>query len=338
MRKDMRGLVEDAREKASELSGEDMNDQQASRYWLSRALERISEEPGEWANLLVRKFALFWNGAEIPDVIDISFYRRQCPVMKILLVPFSLISALAIPGMVLVYLKGKNRGILTLFIAAAVISVVIFFVNSRYRIPSVPVMILSGTVFIDGVAGWLQEQRWREAVAAILAVPVVFFSLVNRDMVELNRSAMYTFMGNAYVEKGMERKAESMFEAAYRKDPESVEARINYARILVKRGRPARAAELYSTAFSSFPGFPRLAIEYGAALAETGRAEQAKRMFRWAYRNRTTAERVMACRYLSRMALAEGDRDRAAHWIRKALELVPGERELVETLNRLQRP
>jgi tetratricopeptide (TPR) repeat protein len=338
MRADMRGLVEDARKTASEMAGREMSDQDASRYWLSRAFDNISEEPGEWAGLMLRKLALFWNGEEIPDVIDISFYREECPVMKLLFVPFSLISVLAIAGLIFVYAGGRNRGVFTLFIAAAVFSVIIFFVNSRYRIPSVPVLILSGSVFLDGVTRRIGEGRWKEAAAALIALPVIFFGLVNRDMVTPNRSAMYTFMGNAYIERGMEEKAKVMFGRAYREDPGSVEARINYARILLRTGDAERAESLYASAFDSYPHFPRLAVEYGAALLETGKRGAAERVFLWAYRNRATPERVMACRYLSRMALSGGDRDRAALWIRRALELVPGDSVLVRELNRLETP
>ncbi|MFO7915991.1 MAG: glycosyltransferase family 39 protein [Candidatus Krumholzibacteriales bacterium] len=338
MRMDMRGLVEDARNRASELTGREMTDQEASGYWISRALDNISERPGGAAKLLLRKFALFWNRAEIPDVIDISLYREECPVMKILFIPFSLISALALAGLIAVYITGRNRGVFTLYIGAAVVSVIIFFVNSRYRIPSVPVMILSGAVFIDMVTDRMERKRWKEGIITLCALPVIFFGFVNRNMIEVNRSAMYTFMGNEYMERGMEEKGREMFERAYRMDPGSAETRINYARVLVRRGDPAAAAELYGSVFSSFPDFPRLAIEYGAALLETGRVERAQQLFRWAYRNRPTAEKVMACRYLSRIAFAEGDRDQAASWIRRALELVPGNRELEEILNRLETP
>jgi len=338
MRMDMRGLVEDARNRASELTGREMTDQEASGYWFSRAMADISENPGAAVNLFLRKFALFWNHSEIPDVIDISFYREECPVMKILFMPFSLISALALAGLIAVYITGRYRGIFTLYIGAAVVSIIIFFVNSRYRIPSVPVMILSGAVFIDMVIDRMERKRWKEGVLTLCALPVILFGFVNRDMVEVNRSAMYTFMGNEYMERGMEEKGREMFERAYRMDPGSVETRVNYARVLVREGDPAAAAELYGSAFSSFPDFPRLAIEYGAALLETGHTERAEQLFRWAYRNRPTAEKVMACRYLSRIAFASGDRDQAAAWIRRALELVPGNRELVEILNRLETP
>jgi len=338
MRMDMRGLVEDARKRASALSGREMTDQEASSYWFSRALEEISGNPGEWIKLMLRKFALFWNGAEIPDVIDISFYRDECPVMKLLFIPFSLISALALGGLAVIYIIGKNRSIFTVYTAAAMFSVIIFYVNSRYRIPAVPVMILAGSVFIDRVMERVEKKRWKESAVTLCALPVIFFGFVNRDMVDINRSAMYTFMGNEYIEKGMEEKARKMFETAYRKDPDSVETRINYARILLRTGDTERAEAMYRSAFKSFPQFPRLAIEYGAVLLENGERERAERLFRWAYRNRETAEKVMACRYLSRLAYADGDRDRAAGWIRKALELVPGDRDLVEMLNRLERP
>lgn len=338
MRGDMRGLVEDARRRAEGVSGRELTDEEASRYWLSAAVDSIARDPWGWGGLLGRKFMLFWNRSEIPDVIDISFYRRECPVMKVLLLPFSLISVLALSGFVALLSVKALRGVFGVFIGSALMSVLIFYVNSRYRVPSVPALILSASVFITLLADRAASRNWKEVAAGAFLVPILFFSVVNRDMVKINRSAMYGFLGNEYSRRGEDKKALNAFREAYRLDAGNVEAEINYARALMRSGDLRSAIPLYQRAFKAFPDYPRLAIEFGAALEKAGEGRKAERLFMYAYENRDSRERFLACKYLSRAAIARGDRDGAIMWVKRALEIVPGDKQMVETLHLLEGP
>ncbi len=338
MRGDMRGLVEDARKIAERRTGRKMSDEQASSYWLGRAVQDIREEPAGWLKLLGRKFVLFWNKAEIPDVIDLTFYRDSCPVMKLLFIPFSLISVLALGGLAVVWRIKTQRPVIYIFVVCALLSVMLFYINSRYRIPSVPVMIVSASVFLVWISGRIKNRQWKPAVLALIAAVLLFFLVADRDMVRVNRGAMYAFLGNRYMEKEEEAKAMDAFKKAYLLDPANPEAQINYARILAKYGKLDKATGLYASAFRSFPDFPRLAIEYGVVLERMGRREEAVRLYRYTYQTQGPRERLMACRYLSRSALAEGKREESMFWIRKAIEIAPGDRELLKMLDKLEGP
>ncbi|MDZ7859262.1 MAG: tetratricopeptide repeat protein [Candidatus Krumholzibacteriota bacterium] len=336
MRADMRGLLEDAKKRARELSNEELTGEEVSEYWFGRTVDGIREDPSRWLKLLGRKLLLFWNKAEIPDVIDISFYKESCPVMRLLFIPFSFISVLAVMGLAVIFIIRRNRALFTVFTGSSVFSVIIFYINSRYRVVSVPVLILSASVFFSWATHQVRRRRWKNLTLAAFIAPALFFAVVNRDMVQINRSAMYGFLGNQYILRGNEEKAEKAYHRAYQLDPERVEARINYARILSRRGKFGRAITLYESAFKEFPDFPHLALEYAVVLERLGRQEKAVKLFRYAYRVERGKDRVLACKYLSRAALSEGNTDMAVYWIRKALEITPGDLKLVKLLNRLE--
>ncbi|MCD6380509.1 tetratricopeptide repeat protein [bacterium] len=339
MRGDMRGLVKDARKRAQQqLKKEELTDGEASEYWFGRTVEGIREDPTRWLNLLGRKFFLFWNKTEIPDVIDISFYKESCSVMNLLFIPFSIISVLAIMGLFVLFLIKRNRAIFTVFMGSAVFSVLLFYINSRYRIVSVPIFILSASVFFSWILDEVRKKSWKKPAAAVFLALALFFVLVNREMVKINRSAMYAFLGNQYMSRKNEEKAERAYSMAYELDPGRVGARINYARILNRRGKPDKARLLYESAFKAFPDFPHLAIEYGVVLESLGEHAKAGELYRYAYNIERAEGKVLACKYLSRAALSEGKRDRAVYWIRKALEVVPGDEKLLRLLNRLETP
>ncbi len=338
MRADMRGLVDDARKRAQQQLKKELTAGEASEYWLGRAVEGIRKNPLRWVKLLGRKFLLFWNKTEIPDVIDISFYKESCPVMNLLFIPFSIISVFAAMGLCVLFIIRRNRAIFMVFMGAALFSVLLFYINSRYRIVSVPILILSASAFFSWVLMEAREKNWKKLTAIAFLASALFFVFINREMVQINKSAMYAFLGNQYISRENEEKAEIAYSMAYRLDPGRVGAGINYARILSRRGKLDKARSLYDSAFKAFPDFPHLAIEYGVVLERLGEYAKAVKLYRYAYEIEVGEEKVLACKYLSRAALSEGKRDRSVYWIRKALEVAPGDEKLIKLLNRLETP
>lgn len=336
MREDMRGLIEDAKLEAERNVGRGLTDSEASDYWFNAAVDGILRSPGGWLGLLGRKLLLFWNGVEIPDLLDISFYREACPVMNIMFIPFAVLSPLSLLGIIVLIKVGRNRSVVLLFVLSGLASVLLFYVNSRYRVPSVPVIILTCALFISALIKWIEGREWKFILAAACMFAAIFFLVSNRNMVMIERSAAYTTLGNHYMRIKEEAKAEDAFAEAYRLAPEKVMTHINYARILLLRGNLERAGRLYDSAFSIDPDFPMLAVEYGSLLEQASRTEKARELFLFAYRLERKRDRILACKLLSRLAFADGKRDEAVTWIKRALEIVPGDDDLIKLLHRVE--
>lgn len=335
MRASMEGYVADARIRAEALSGRAMTDGEASRYWAREAIDAARADWRRWFALLGRKIMLFWNGAEISDVIDLSFYREVSWALRLPILPFSLISALALVGFLALWRVAERRGIILIFAGAGLASVLPFFVNTRYRMPVVPILILSAAFFVSWAVGALHGRRWR-SIGVSGAACIALLSMTARPMVMVNRSAGYTFIGNYHLEQGQEEKALAAFESAHRLDPDRVEAAVNYARILRRGGDHGRALTLYEKAYGRWPDFPMLAVEYGSLLEETGEREEAEELLRYAVSLGRRRDGVIACKLLSRIALGEGRREEAELWIQRALEISPGDGSLVEMLDWLR--
>ena len=336
MRGDMRGLIEDARMEAQAERGHPMSDAEVSNYYFRRAFEEIRGDPTAWLRLVGRKFLLFWNGAEVPDLPNAYFYAQASPALRLLFLPFAAIAPLGICGLVVLARSGRNRSVIFLFIGAGLVSVLLFFVNTRYRLPLVPVIILAAAFVIAWMAKEISRRRWRP-VLWMAAIAAAFAVLVSaRTLVRVNQSAAYTFIGNYYVDNKDEKRAGEAFAEAYRLDPNQVEAMINYARTLRRRGDVEEAAALYARAHSVAPGFPRLAAEYGSVLESLGRRDEARTLYLEALSSPRTRDRVLACQLLANQALAAGRRDEAAAWVKRALEMVPNDPKLTEMLRWLE--
>ncbi len=331
VRPHMEGIVQDSRIIAERRMGKEMSHAEASSYWTGETIDVIKADPSRWLLLLGRKLRLMWNGSEISDVIDARFYMDSCPVLGLLFLPFSVISALSIVGLILVIRDSERRAAVLLFAGAGIVSILPFFVNTRYRMPVLPVLIISAAYFISWAARSVSAGRWKGLLLAV-AVAALLFSQTAKPMVIVNPSAGYTFLGNFHMEQKQEEKAEEAFSEAYRLDPDRVETVINYARILKLRGGKERSRNLYSRAFERWPDFPMLAVEYASILDSTGEREMAKKAFRYAVSLERKRDSVVACKLLSRIALSEGSVDEAIYWIQKALEILPGDKDLLEML------
>ncbi len=336
MRADMQGMFEDARKAAGDITGRELTHAEASRFWFGRTLGEIRDNPAGWIRLLARKLLLFWNGTEVATILDISFYREPCPVLALPFFTFALISPLSLIGLIVLWRGGRNRSVVFLFVLAGLASVLPFFITSRYRLPIIPVLMICSAVFIYWVVSEILRRRWKYPILSILLFVTLLLVVSTRSMVEVNRSAGYTFLGNHFKQAGEEERAADAYEKAFRLDPGRVETRINYARSLAKRGEHGRALELYSSSFKSRPDFPYLALEYGSLLEQMQRGDDARKLYLYATSLPRKAEQVMAFKLLSRMAYSNKNRDEAISWIGKALEIAPGDEGLIRLLNMLE--
>ncbi len=336
MRADMRGMLEDAKLKAEEAAGRSMTQPEVSAYYFDRALGEIEREPGRWLSLVGRKLLVFFNGIEVPDVPNVIFYERSCRVLALLLLPFAAIAPLGLCGLVVLFRSGRNRSVVSLFLGCAVLSVLLFVVNARYRLPAVPILIALAAFFVAWAAREVSRRRLKSVAIMAAAALALFFLVSNRTMVRVNQSAAYTFLGNHYIASGDEAKAADAFAEAYRLDPDHIEAMINHARMLRKQGSLRESAELYARAYGIMPRFPRLAVEYGNVLEQLGRRAEARALYERALSADRPAERVLACRLLAQSALAEGNRNEAIAWVKRALEISPGDSTLSGMLEWLE--
>ena len=335
MRASMEGYIEDARVRAEELSGGPMTDGEASSYWTSAAIDAIRDDWGRWFALLGRKIALFWNGAEISDVIDLSFFREVSWTLRLQFLPFALVSALALVGFLILWWKGDRRGVILLFSGAGMLSVLPFYVNTRYRMPVVPVLMLPAAFFISWTVDRIRNRSWRIAAPAVI-LAAALFAVTARPMVGVNMSAGYTFIGNYHLEEQRFEEAFDAFAEAYRLDPERVETNVNYARILRIRRDREGALRLYERAYGQWPDYPMLAAEYGSLLYEVGSRKEAEEMLLHAISLGRKREIIIACKLMSRIAFETGRRSEAVRWIERALEVVPGDPDLLGTLKQLR--
>ena len=200
-------------------------------------------------------------------------------------------------------------------------------------------------VFVPALAGLvcyiLAKPLARVAAIISLASAVLTFVLCVR-LPGMKPGTAYTLtwlqLGSFDVSMALRVGSLSGFAAAFvgLMSVEDFETNVNYARILRIRRDREGALRLYERAYGQWPDYPMLAAEYGSLLYEVGSRKEAEEMLLHAISLGRKREIIIACKLMSRIAFETGRRSEAVRWIERALEVVPGDPDLLGTLKQLR--
>ena len=229
-----------------------------SHYFFAQSWQFISADPLGYLRLLAHKLRLFWRGDEIQRNLDPYYARRDSTVLRLLLwkyglaFPFGLVAPLALIGMVCLW-RRSDAGAATLpalFLLVYMLSVVLFFVTSRYRLPAVPFALL--------LAGFGLSEIFRSRGRKIILWPlfVALTLAVNTGIGSMNMAGSaeeHFALGDAYVRKGMQADALHEFRITLERQPDHGEALLRLAALYGERQEHAKAIEAYSTYVKNNP-------------------------------------------------------------------------------------
>ncbi|MBN1826175.1 MAG: tetratricopeptide repeat protein [Candidatus Eisenbacteria bacterium] len=236
IRKDWWGGIEDARILAERSAGRPLRASEVSDYWYGRGLSFFRERPGEAFRLLFRKTYLLVRGGELSNNQIIPFAARYSRVFRLLPLGFGLIVPLALLGM-LGGIREKRRLLLVLFLGFYSLSIVSFFICSRYRMPLLPPLLLFAAAALLRLGGDLRRRPARAGGAFLFLGGALF--LLNHDFGvpgPVNWALGYQGEGLSLMERGDLDAAEERYRAAIRIDPGSSVAHHDLGVLLRRRG------------------------------------------------------------------------------------------------------
>jgi 4-amino-4-deoxy-L-arabinose transferase-like glycosyltransferase len=185
--------------------GEDLAPSEISRYWWNRASSHIADHPDQWIHLMGLKLGLFFNEFESGNSRDYPSSRNFSSVLRLPLPTFGLVAPLALLGMALAW-KKKEALVFPLYamVLTYVVSLMIFFVLSHYRMPVMPFMVLFAAYGVVWIAEKIRERRMLPLVLAAgtlaLCIVVTQMDLVDdtgsRFMVHYNLGNKFRQMEN----------------------------------------------------------------------------------------------------------------------------------------------
>ena len=218
-----------------------------SRYFFAQSWQYITSEPLDFLGLLAYKGYLFLRGDEIQRNRNLYFARNDSSLLSILLwkkglaFPFGLVAPLALLGL-FAFLRSPEPPegrLLALFVACYALSVVLFFVTGRYRLPAVPVLLLFAACGVRV----LWHRPW--PALAVVAALLVFCNVATSAMDREGNAHEHYYLGYAYEERDMPAHAARHYRRAIDRDPNFAEPLLALAALHAEAERYDKAIEFY---------------------------------------------------------------------------------------------
>lgn len=303
------------------------------QYFFQRAKEFILDHPREAFINLLRKARLFWNSYETPRNVDIYLFRNFSGLLSLLVwrcgsfsFPFGILAPLAALGMIVGCRGGRGRVLLLVFVGLYSVSVILFFIAARYRLPVVPVL----SLFAGAGIVWLRRQflarRYRSIIAAAifcLATGLWVNLPVRAPTHDVNFHAeLYNLLGmrNLHTHKNPEA-AEKEFRRSLAIDPSYAVVHGRLGSVLAEEGKIDEAAAECRRAFELDPGLYEPRYTLANLLVSQGHDDEALEQFRRTIELKQ--DHAEAHNNLAGILARRGRTEEALKHFRKSLALKP---------------
>lgn len=367
------GQDRDMKRVASQSLGRPVSETEASDWFYRRAWAWIRGSPVKAAGLLARKLAYVFNSTDLALNYSYAYFSRDeptvlpaLPVGPWLLFPLGLAGLwLGRPG------AGASRGATSAlawwqwcaFVPVYAVSVAIFFVAGRYRMPLLVALTIAGGIALERMWALRREGRW--PLVRALSLTAVLAVLCNLGLgLDDGRAEQRTEMILHEIDTGQDEAATSLLEKTEPEHPEKALLLYRVGQAYMERHDAARAAPVLERAHALAPGRPEVRLLLGQALLDLGRASEAVPHLRAALDARvrpdlaafdlaralaaggSRSEAIAALHAVAspesldrvsqaavaQLALDLGDPQFAESFLRRSVRLVPGDARLHETL------
>ncbi|MCX6600578.1 MAG: tetratricopeptide repeat protein [bacterium] len=258
--------LEDAKAEAERELGRPAGPGELSRFYYAKGWSFLSRHPGLAVRFMIRKTALYFNRFEISNNKHIGYFSAVSPWLPPLQVlNFGVLVPLGLLGFWVARRQAWAR-ITAGLIALYALSVALFFVTSRFRMPSVPCF----SLLAAGGLWWMVETlRSRPSLHVLrpllLLVGGAAIAYMNPwHLAEAPVGWARYMEGNAYLKLNDLDSARVCFEDAIRDSQAVARSQINLGVIALRQGDTTGALVWYEAARSRDPFNPDVWNNLGA--------------------------------------------------------------------------
>lgn len=306
MRSTVDGLALDGHRVAEQNTGRPMTDAEVSSHYTRRALDWMRAHPLQSMRVIAAKVYGLFNTTHASTPFSYTFYAfdTKTPLRVLLLGPW-----LFVPLGILALLRARNP-LLSTFALAYGISVALFFITERYKLPLyIALVIASG-----GAVEYLFERKMRTRAIALIGALLLFCNWPLH--LDDGRGEERTRMAEYYAARGDVAAADEWTKLALERGTRPADVHVRVAAQLLNASRAEAAVPHLEIAASLIPDDARVHYLFGRALLASGRARDAVAQIRRAVELRVDAP--LASYDLAAALIESGDRSGAAAVLRTA--------------------
>lgn len=164
----------DFHREAERRLGKDLSAQEVSAYWTRETVRFLRENPTAVAHLLWNKIKGTIGDYEIPTNHSYSLSSRFAAVARWPLPGFALILSLGLPGLVVASFRMKGVLWLWVPILSVLITILIFYTSSRFRMPIVPFLALGSGLGLGMLSEWFKKRKHGSITAFLVTAGILY--------------------------------------------------------------------------------------------------------------------------------------------------------------------
>lgn len=206
-------------------------------------LKEFVTYPVEYFKLYCRKIYWFLNNYEYPSNVNYYLYQNFSFVLKNPIGSFSLLVALGFVGIGLTYKNYKRYLLIYFFVIGLMLSVILVYPVSRFRIPFVPFFMIFSSYTLYYVAFNIYKKKVIIPLIIVAVVVLLVYSLKipNKGIYKV-RPLDYENLGSGYYNNKRVydfSKSEALFKIAWNMNVSANEEAINNYNQKIAKGEPA---------------------------------------------------------------------------------------------------
>lgn len=293
------GGFDDAVAMAERDAGRELSPSEVDRWFLKRGLAYWIEEPADALRLYGTKLRLLVGAGERSNNKFIYAWREWSPLLRApVLASWPLVLALAVLGFGLRGGVPRGRGLLAGMALAYAATLLLFFVNARFRLPVAALLTVPAGAGVGVIAASVRARRWTgPRAAAVAALALCTLSLLDLTDFRERRTDANPFhaftLGNAWADAGDGPRAIAAYREALAVQDRYPQVHFGLIRaplhrslatLLAAEGRADEAAAVAERWVRSAPDDHDARLWYGNLLLEQGRVDAAAAQFEFVLR------------------------------------------------------
>ncbi len=311
-------LYVSSKEVAEQSMGMPVTPSQVSKFWFGKGTEFIVRHPFEFVTLTAKKIMLMISRFEVSNHHSFYFFRKWSSVLAYNPLRLSLFVALAVVGIWLSLAQWRRYSILYIYLGVTFWIIVLFFVTSRYRLPTVPFYLMFASFAMYRLFHMLRDKEYRRALKLLIPAVVVYAltwipfpglsSTYTQDIhnmgnvymsikeydkalrcyrlaIQYNSRSPFNHynIGNVYMLQGKTELAIAEFLQEIELNPEFTDTYVNLGQIYMKKGNFSRALEYFNKAIELEFSLTTM-INIGYIQYQLGNVEKAIEIFEHLHR------------------------------------------------------
>jgi tetratricopeptide (TPR) repeat protein len=262
---------------AEQALGRPLSAGEVSRYWLGKSLDWARRNPGGFLRLQLRKLRMFWSWYEWPDAVDYYYVKTLSPVLRLPLLELGGAAILFAAGLLVTRRRLGAFAPALLFAAGWMVSTVIFFLFSRYRLPVVPALLVVGGAALAAIpAAWGARRERLKPLLGWIALAAAAFLLPRAAGFEPRMDLVHYNLGRLAEEAGAPDDAAAHYQAALALNPQDFLTSLNLGNLAARRRDWPAALRFYQQAAALEPRSDDAQSNLGGIYLALGDAAEAE--------------------------------------------------------------